>query len=639
MYETRKNPRLRRRSGARRAALAVCVMVGGLTACLTTAPPVPAVPAKRPQPPSPPPAAAAAAAGEPWKKLSEREVIYLQRQLGQIRRWEGRPAGESPQPLATGSLAAAALASQGGPEAPRLREEAARFAAGAVAECAKWTTNKCARSQLPLERLVLQYPEQLPADLLARLRAAVSNSAPPPGEAQTADPWSFADTENQRMITMARSLVAQVVAGTPDSPVAKGWGAFAEAFLQAHDRDGWYEAESPGYLALSLTGLLQLADFAPQPAVRDLARRQLDVLLATWAQEQVGGYPAGPKVRTSAVWSLSRQSSPWQSWAWLAAGIGDPAEINFADRAELPVSRYQIPEGVVRLLTGRRQQPPYEIRAQRKIAHSRRRPYTAALYAYATPDYILGAAQSVDDLALRVSGGQEIVATLFAESPAFAPLYLWSRTRSPRSDDANELNTLDQAAARRNVLLARLDTPGAGLGHAFLSAPWTDLQVRGDVVVARCGDAYVSLVTEGGWDVSPAIDKFPDYYGSDNKRRRDLAGSWVAVPRRQPASVALVAGRRAEDGDYEAWTRKAAAARLTVGEDGAIHLVDGGGARSDFLPGRRARIGGERVAAAAYPRMEAPFLSSPTPGKWAFAFEKFLFRFDPVEVPRPRPSR
>ncbi|MFL6232444.1 MAG: hypothetical protein ACJ76N_04865, partial [Thermoanaerobaculia bacterium] len=210
---------------------------------------------------------------------------------------------------------------------------------------------------------------------------------------------------------------------------------------------------------------------------------------------------------------------------------------------------------------------------------------------------------------------------LYAESPAFAPLYLWSRSRTPESDEAG-LNTLDQAVASRNVLLARLDTPGAGIGHAFLSSPWSTPEVMGDVVVARCGDAYVALVTEGGWDLAPAIEKFPDYYGTDPKRRRDLAGSWVAVPRRQPASVALLAGRRAEDGDFADWKKKAATARLTVGEDGAIHFTDGDGKSSDFVPGRRATIAGRPVEAGAYPRMDAPFLSSPSPGKWSFSFEK-----------------
>jgi hypothetical protein len=620
MPELHPDPRIlngQRRAGAIRAALAVLALCGLAAA-----------------PPEKPPTTESAV----WKKLSEREAGYLQRQLDQIRRWEGRPAGESPQPLATGALAAAALASQGGPDAPKLRAETARFAAGAISECSRWTTNKCARAQLPLERLVLQYPDLLPPDVLARVRTAVSNAAPPPGEAQTAAPWTFADTENQRMITMARSLVSQVVAGTPDSPTAKGWGDYAAAFLQAHDRDGWYEAESPGYLALSLTGLLQLADFAPQPAVRDLARRQLDVLLATWAQSQVGGYPAGPKVRTSAVWSLSRQSSPWQSWAWLAAGLGDPAEINFADRAELPVSRYQIPEGVVRLLTERRNQPPYEVRARRTIANSKRRPYDAALYTYATPDYILGVSQSVSNLALRVSGGQEIVASLLAESPAFAPVYLWSRTRTPASDDADQLNTTDQAVANKNVVLARLDTPGAGIGHAFLAPPWSRPEVTGDVAVSRCGDAYIALVTEGGWDVAPAIDRFPGYYGVGNKRRKDLAGSWAVVPRRQPASVALVAGRRAEEGDFEVWKKKAATARLAVG-DGQIRFTGSDGQRFDFLPGRQAKLAGKALEPTAYPRMEAPFLSSPAPGRWAFSFQKFLFRFDPVEAPRARPAR
>jgi hypothetical protein len=310
------------------------------------------------------------------------------------------------------------------------------------------------------------------------------------------------------------------------------------------------------------------------------------------------------------------------------------------DRPELPVSHYPVPEGVVRLLTERRRQAPYEVLARRKIT-PRRRSYDAAFYAYATPDYILGAAQSVEGLALRVSGGQEIVATLYAESPEFAPLYLWSRTRTPASDDAAQLNTLDQAVASRNLVLARLDTPGAGVGHAYLSSPWSRPEVTGDVAVSRCGDAYVALVTQGGWDVAPASEKFPDYYGDGHtgkRRRRDPESDWVAVPRRQPASVALVAGRRAEDGDFAAWKKKATRARLAVGEDGEIRFTGGDGMRAGFLPGRRAQVAGRPVEAAAYPRMEAPFLSSPAPGRWSFAFETSRFRFEPIEELKARPA-
>ncbi len=217
------------------------------------------------------------------------------------------------------------------------------------------------------------------------------------------------------------------------------------------------------------------------------------------------------------------------------------------------------------------------------------------------------------DLALRVSGGQEIVATLYAEGPDFAPLYLWSRTKQTENE-AEELNTLDQAVASRNLLVARLNSPGQGTGHAYLAPAWSKPEVpgdAGDVVVSRYGDTYVALVTSGGWDVAAAPVRFPDYYGPADKPRRGLAGSWVAVPRKQPASVGMQVGRRAEDGDYAAWKKKVAAARLTVGEDGQIHFAAAGGGRLDFLPGRSASSAGKALEPKAYPRLAAPFLSRP----------------------------
>src|SRR5919206_4813353 len=213
----------------RLAALANLALAGVLFTGLTAAPP-PAAPA-----------------AQPWKKLAERETRYLEMELAQIRRMKGHFDWIGRQPLAAGALAAAALASQGRSDAAALRAEASRWVDGVLDSCAKWHTNECARSQIPLQRLVLQYPEALPPAQLARLRQAVSNAAPPPNEGQIRDPWSFPDTENQRMISMARSLVAQAVAGTPGSPAARAWGDFAAAFLAAPHRHGWYEAGSPRY--------------------------------------------------------------------------------------------------------------------------------------------------------------------------------------------------------------------------------------------------------------------------------------------------------------------------------------------------------------------------------------------------------
>ncbi|HSF41473.1 MAG TPA: hypothetical protein VLT87_16860, partial [Thermoanaerobaculia bacterium] len=250
-------------------------------------------------------------------KLEKRESQYLEYGLAHIRRMEGNVGSLGKQPLGAAALAAAALAAEGRPDAPARREEAARWVTQILEICGgKWGDEECARTQIPLQKLALQYPQVLPEELRARLREQVSAAAPPPDASQIRNPWSFPETENQRVIRMARSLVAHTVAGTPDSPGARAWGAYAKAFLEAHEREGWYEAESPGYMALSLGGVLHLADHAPQKGVRDLAERQLHLLFAGWAQEQVGGYPAGPKSRTNGNWALSDRSTPWVSWAW-----------------------------------------------------------------------------------------------------------------------------------------------------------------------------------------------------------------------------------------------------------------------------------------------------------------------------------
>src|SRR3954467_13275360 len=103
--------------------------------------------------------APAAPAAAPWKKLSDRETRYLEMELAQIRKLQSHFDWIGNQPMAAGALAAAALASQGRPDSQQLREEAARWVTGVLDGCKKWHINECARGQLPLERLVLQYPE------------------------------------------------------------------------------------------------------------------------------------------------------------------------------------------------------------------------------------------------------------------------------------------------------------------------------------------------------------------------------------------------------------------------------------------------------------------------------------------------
>lgn len=577
------------------------------------------------------------AAAAPKTALAPREARYLELTVEQIQRMETKRGGLGPefqQNLAAGALASAALAAEGRADAAKRKADAVRWAAAALDSCSKrWSTGKCARTQLPLQRLFLQYPDVLPAELRDRLRSEVSTApAPPPAEA-IRDPWSFKETENQRMITMARSLVAHSVAGTPQSPGAQGWGSYAEAFLLAHDREGWYEGESHGYMVLSITALLQIADHAPQARVRELAARQLDLVFAAWAQEQVGGFPAGAKTRTYSHWALSDRSTPWAAWAWMLAGISKPEGMNFMERPDLAVARYEVPESVVKLLAERRKQASYEVKERRRIDLGRRRDLDASLYSYATPDYILGTAQTVGGLNLAVSGGQEIVATLYAEGTEFAPLYLWSRTSSSTDERWRSWMSQDQAVGHKNLVVARLGA-GEALGHAYLSPAWSQPEVLGDVAVSRYGDTYVALVSPGGWEVAAAQERFPDYYGQS----KIIRGSWVAVPKRQPATVGLEVGRRAEHGDFEAWKKRAASLRLEGAEGEEIRFSASDGTRLSFVPGQRAAAAGRALEPQSYPFLEGPFLSSQGQGKWTFKFGPFHKDFERLEPGSPKPA-
>lgn len=575
----------------------------------------------------------------------QRRRHYLETGLRQMRRLEQIETRLDPQRLGAGALTAVALGQIGGrgpagpPGSPAGEVagagEAERWTTQLLEDCGgHWERVACTRAELALQRIVLAFPRALPPALLERARAAATAAGGPPSAAEAAAPWSFADTENQRAVLIARSLVAAVVAGSPDSAAARAWSAYAAAFLAAHDRDGWYEAESPGYLAISITAVLHLADLAPTPEVRELARRELDLLLATWAQLQAGGYPAGPRSRTYVQWALGDRTTPWRSWAWLAAADGDAAHLAFSDWPELALARYEVPYPISLLLRDRRSQPPYEIRARRRIGLARRMSLDAALYAYATPDYILGVAQEVAGLRLAVSGGQEIVATLYPEGPDFAPLYLWSRARNTAAERWRSFASRDLAVGSGPAVLALL---GAGesepVGHAFLASAWSRPEPAAaaeDTLVARCGSTYVALVTAGGWTVAPAALRLPEFYGPG------YAEAWVAVPRRQPAAIGMLVGRSAEDGDFAAWRRRAAAARLEwVGA--RLELTQGGsGPAFSYFPGERARAGGKALRPGAYPPLAAPFLASAEPGGWVFSFAGMPWRFAPLRPRSPR---
>jgi hypothetical protein len=191
----------------------------------------------------------------------------------------------------------------------------------------------------------------------------------------------------------------------------------------------------------------------------------------------------------------------------------------------------------------------------------------------------------------------------------------------------------DRAVGDHNLVIARLGA-GEAIGHAYLGPGWSRPETVGEdgsVVVSQCGDAYVTLASPGGWEIAPAQERFPGYYSSSKL----LKGSWVAVPRRQPAAVGLEAGRRAEHGDFAAWKKRAASAELaTTGgaEGGELRFTVAGGGQLSFVPGERASAAGRSLEPRTYPRLQGPFLSGDGTGQWTFSFGGSQRRFEKLDA-------
>lgn len=579
-----------------------------------------------------------------------RTLRFLQGTLDQTAQLERAiGTGTGAQRFSHGSLAAALLAraTDDPQERRRLSAEARRTLTRALDLCSGggWGRNDCFRAAPVMERVALSAPEVVGDELAARLAGQLRD----PGDAPQGGPWGFGETENQRAVRLATALgyltLHRQIEGGEPSPrrlrQLREWSDTTVEFLAARDERGWYEQDSPGYLATSVEALTHMADFAPDPLVRNLASRQLSVLLAGWAQRQVRGFPAGAKTRTYQHWALAPRNTPWQAWYWWLTGEGEDAGgrqgLNFLDAVVLPASGYRVPDAVAAMLADPARDAPHALHERRRIELASRRDVDAAIYTWVTPDYTLSAAQAVEGLALGISGGQEIMATLYAGCTPFAPLYLWSRTRAPRSERWRTWTDSDQAAGSGPVVLARLgDGTGGALGHAYLDADWEAPRPLGDdTVTVRCGDVYAALTSPGGFEVANAQGRFGDFYGRDPA----LADARVAIPRRAGGPIALEVSSERESGDYEAFRRRIAeGAELRTLPEGAVAYRSAVGRELVFAPGESLVVDGRKVEARDYPLLDGPRLTK-TGGRWSFTAPGGSYRFPALERPAPTPVR
>ena len=319
-----------------------------------------------------------------------------------------------------------------------------------------------------------------------------------------------------------------------------------------------------------------------------------------WAQEQVGGFPAGAKSRTYVPLGAQPPQHRLARLGLARRRARRSAEgINFMDWPELPVSRYAAPGGRSReLLAERRRQPPYEIKERRRIDLGERMDLDAALYSYATPDYILGTAQAVGGLApARLGRPGDRRRRLYAESAAVrAALPLEPHATTRRQGPLAELETRGPGAWGTRTSVARpARRPGRGSATPTSRRRWSQPERARATAWSSSRAAATptwpwSPRAAGRWrrrsSASPAT--------TAGKQAPDLAGSWVAVPRAQPAQGgagggAPGGGRRLR-GLEEAGRRR----RASQVVEGELRFTASDGTRSTFLPGRRAAAGRQR---------------------------------------------
>jgi hypothetical protein len=116
----------------------------------------------------------------------------------------------------------------------------------------------------------------------------------------------------------------------------------------------------------------------------------------------------------------------------------------------------------------------------------------------------------------------------------------------------------------------------------------------------------------------------------------------VAVPKRQPAAVALVVGRAAEAGPFAAWKERAGRLRLAVergggpgaGEPVRLAFAPGEGLPAvAFVPGRSATVDGAPLAVDGWPVHASPFLTHERGGGWLFRLGEVRAELAPLVAP------
>ena len=230
--------------------------------------------------------------------------------------------------------------------------------------------------------------------------------------------WKFGATENHAFMGHVWCLLVAQLDG--DQETVKIMGRHIDAYIVEHIRKGWLEYNSPCYVEKEAGCLIMLAEWAQAPILRKKAQVGLDVLFAEHAVLNLEGMLAGPACRVyghhkgaiplDELGHNSRRDASCSGsypMMYMLFGQGQPHFYGVLGAPLLATSRYVPPMAVHARATAGRARRAYEFKARRP-GHAHRlfrhnpdadipppEAFDARVYAWVTPDFILGSFQEV----------------------------------------------------------------------------------------------------------------------------------------------------------------------------------------------------------------------------------------------------
>jgi len=456
--------------------------------------------------------------------------------------------------------------------------------------------------------------------------------------------WDFHATENHAFMGHVWYLLGAQIAD--DAGAQRRMGRHIEAFIDEHIRKGWLEYNSPCYVEKEIGCLVLLYEWAREPGLRRKAGMALDVLFAEHAVLSLEGMLGGAMCRVygePAVLPLNelnhnsrRDAACAGSYPcmWMLFGTGAPHDYGVLGAPLLATSRYRPPRAVYALATAGEARGCYAFQARRAGSnHSARfhhrnlaapppEVFNARVYAWVTPEFVLGSFQ-------EVAGRYEAVRA----APLSCVLRMAGSTRRVIYTDLIFADRKKNTDARVDCVQHKNVAIGRGIvGRAYLAVDeFDEVRERDGWIFIRAGGTYAAYrVADGGYRWQHV--KSPGVYGDFIRFDKP------------DAPFVLEASRAADYGrDFDRFQADILDNRLDVRPDGVTYESSSSGTAGPSAErfvvslryGKLPLVNGKPLDLESYPTFASPYLNS----AWDSGRVVFEYAHQRMTIDLTRPGR